>query len=255
MYFFMCCCTLVHWSLFVWFLKTICSVCWWKPYIFFRIWLPILKYILIIRCIMHRQHPIGKILCNNYRTMVAMILISTIPTGILGYLLQNLVDRWSSSLPVTGLGLLITAVLLLVVDNWQWGISCQSILQFLRLSLRRMSGNQCDSRNFPFRYHYNRRIFMRFSPRFRHSIFLSCIDSGNPGCYDSWMWKTGIKICHLVSWIQLYSRYAHRSCRRIFFHSIYAGFYKEEKTSHFFHLLFYHGDSCDRLLFCVEHIR
>ena len=35
----------------------------------------------------------------------------------------------------------------------------------------------------------------------------------------------------------------------------YAGFYKEEKTSHFFHLLFYHGDSCDRLLFCVEHIR
>ena len=22
---------------FVWFLKTICSVCWWKPYIFFRI--------------------------------------------------------------------------------------------------------------------------------------------------------------------------------------------------------------------------
>mgnify|MGYP000290802241 CR=1 FL=1 len=50
-----------------------------------------------------------------------MILISTIPTGILGYLLQNLVDRWSSSLPVTGLGLLITAVLLLVVDNWQLG--------------------------------------------------------------------------------------------------------------------------------------
>ena len=65
--------------------------------------------------------PYRKILCNNYRTMVAMILISTIPTGILGYLLQNLVDRWSSSLPVTGLGLLITAVLLLVVDNWQLG--------------------------------------------------------------------------------------------------------------------------------------
>ena len=52
--------------------------------------------------------PYRKILCNNYRTMVAMILISTIPTGILGYLLQNL-------------GLLITAVLLLVVDNWQLG--------------------------------------------------------------------------------------------------------------------------------------
>ena len=65
--------------------------------------------------------PYRKILCNNYRTMVAMILISTIPTGILGYLLQNLVDLWSSSLLVTGLGLLITAVLLFVVDNWQLG--------------------------------------------------------------------------------------------------------------------------------------
>lgn len=134
---------------------------------------------------MHRQHPIGKILCNNYRTMVAMILISTIPTGILGYLLQNLVDRWSSSLPVTGLGLLITAVLLLVVDNWQLGNKlpkhitvpqalaigvCQGISVIPGIS---RSGITITAG------------FMRFSPRFRHSIFLSCIDSGNPGCYDS----------------------------------------------------------------------
>lgn len=64
--------------------------------------------------------PYRKILCNNTAPWCDDP-ISTIPTGILGYLLQNLVDRWSSSLPVTGLGLLITAVLLLVVDNWQLG--------------------------------------------------------------------------------------------------------------------------------------
>lgn len=32
-------------------------------------------------------------------------------------------------------------------------------------------------------------------------------------------------------------------------------FIKKKKLRIFFHLLFYHGDSCDRLLFCVEHIR
>lgn len=65
--------------------------------------------------------PYRKILYNNYRTMVVMILVSTIPTGIIGYLMRGLVDTWSSSLLVAGLGLLITAVLLFVVDNWQLG--------------------------------------------------------------------------------------------------------------------------------------
>lgn len=65
--------------------------------------------------------PYRKILHNNYRTMVVMILVSTIPTGIIGYLMCGLVDQWSSSLLAAGLGLLITAVLLLVVDNWQLG--------------------------------------------------------------------------------------------------------------------------------------
>lgn len=65
--------------------------------------------------------PYRKILHNNYRTLVVMILVSTIPTGIIGYLMRGLVDTWSSSLLVAGLGLLITAVLLFVVDNWQLG--------------------------------------------------------------------------------------------------------------------------------------
>ena len=186
--------------------------------------------------------PYRKILCNNYRTMVAMILISTIPTGILGYLLQNLVDRWSSSLPVTGLGLLITAVLLLVVDNWQLGNKlpkhitvpqalaigvCQGISVIPGISrsgITITAGFLCGFRR-------------GFAIRYSYLVSIPAI------------------LGAMVSWIQLYSRYAHRSCRRIFFHSIYAGFYKEEKTSHFFHLLFYHGDSCDRLLFYVEHIR
>ncbi|MBS6195734.1 MAG: undecaprenyl-diphosphate phosphatase [Clostridiales bacterium] len=62
-----------------------------------------------------------KILHNNYRKLLVMILVSTIPTGIIGYLFRDLVTQASASLLAAGLGLLITAVLLLVVDYWNYG--------------------------------------------------------------------------------------------------------------------------------------
>lgn len=67
------------------------------------------------------QLPYRKILHNNYRTMVVMIFLSSIPTACIGYFLQGFVHHWSSSLLVAGLGLLITAVMLIVVDCWQFG--------------------------------------------------------------------------------------------------------------------------------------
>ena len=97
--------------------------------------------------------PYRKILCNNYRTMVAMILISTIPTGILGYLLQNLVDRWSSSLPVTGLGLLITAVPQAIAIGVCQGISV--IPGISRSGITITAGFLCGfRRGFAIRYSY-----------------------------------------------------------------------------------------------------
>ena len=62
-----------------------------------------------------------KILHNNYRKLVMMIVISSVPTGILGYLLKGIVEAVSSSLLAAGLGMLITAILLLVVDYWDFG--------------------------------------------------------------------------------------------------------------------------------------
>lgn len=62
-----------------------------------------------------------KILHNNYRKLVAMILVSTIPTAIIGYLMRGIVELAAASLLACGLGLLITAVLLLVVDYWNYG--------------------------------------------------------------------------------------------------------------------------------------
>lgn len=62
-----------------------------------------------------------KILHNNYRKLVVMILISTVPTGIVGYFLKGIVEQLSTSMLAAGLGLLVTAILLLVVDYWDPG--------------------------------------------------------------------------------------------------------------------------------------
>lgn len=57
-----------------------------------------------------------KILQNNYRKFVVLIVVSTIPTAVIGVLAQNIVVQASASLLASGSGLLITSVLLLVVD-------------------------------------------------------------------------------------------------------------------------------------------
>lgn len=62
-----------------------------------------------------------KILHNNYRKLLVMIVVSTVPTGIIGYLFRDLAAIASQSLLAAGLGLLVTAVLLLVVDYWNCG--------------------------------------------------------------------------------------------------------------------------------------
>lgn len=62
-----------------------------------------------------------KILYNNYRKLVAMLILSTIPTAVIGFLLRNLMNTLSSSLLAAGLGLLITGILLFVVDYWKYG--------------------------------------------------------------------------------------------------------------------------------------
>ena len=62
-----------------------------------------------------------KLLHNNYRRLVVMLMVSMIPTAVLGYLMQGIAEQASSSLLAVGLGFLVTGVLLLVVSNWKTG--------------------------------------------------------------------------------------------------------------------------------------
>lgn len=57
-----------------------------------------------------------KVLHNNYRRFVMMVICATIPTGIIGYAARDLVSLASSSLLIPGIGLIMTAVLLIISD-------------------------------------------------------------------------------------------------------------------------------------------
>lgn len=57
-----------------------------------------------------------RIVQNSYRKFVVLVLVSTIPTGIIGVLGGDLVDAAGETLLIPGICLLITGVLLLICD-------------------------------------------------------------------------------------------------------------------------------------------
>lgn len=60
-----------------------------------------------------------RIVRTNYRKFVVLILVSTIPTGIIGVLGSKLIKNASETLLIPGICLLITGVLLLISDRVQ----------------------------------------------------------------------------------------------------------------------------------------
>lgn len=60
-----------------------------------------------------------RIVRTNYRKFVVLLIVSTIPTGIIGVLGEKLIKGASDTLLIPGICLLITAVLLLISDRAQ----------------------------------------------------------------------------------------------------------------------------------------
>ena len=54
---------------------------------------------------------------NNYRRYALLLIVATIPTGIIGVLGKKLISDASESLLIPGICLLITGVLLLISDR------------------------------------------------------------------------------------------------------------------------------------------
>lgn len=63
-----------------------------------------------------------KVVSTAYRKFVMMVLVSTIPTGILGILLKDVIETASATVLVPGICLLVTGVLLLIADFVKPGI-------------------------------------------------------------------------------------------------------------------------------------
>ncbi len=57
-----------------------------------------------------------KIVSNSYRKFVMLILVSTVPTGVIGVLGKDIVEGASETLLIPGICLLITGVLLLMAE-------------------------------------------------------------------------------------------------------------------------------------------
>ena len=77
--------------------------------------------ILILNRIHKTAFSYKKIVHNSYRKFVILILVSTIPTGVIGILGKELVELSSETLLIPGLCLLITGVLLLMTDHVREG--------------------------------------------------------------------------------------------------------------------------------------
>lgn len=60
--------------------------------------------------------PYKKLASTSYRKFVIMLIVSTIPTGILGYLMKDMVESVGATLLVPGICLLATGFILLISD-------------------------------------------------------------------------------------------------------------------------------------------
>ena len=58
-----------------------------------------------------------RLINSAYKKFVVLILITTIPTGIMGVAFSSLIERASQTLLVPGICLVITAILLLISDT------------------------------------------------------------------------------------------------------------------------------------------
>lgn len=69
----------------------------------------------------NKEKKYRRIICNGYRKFVMLVIVSTIPTGIIGIAASELIEAASAILIVPGICLIITSILLFVADRCSEG--------------------------------------------------------------------------------------------------------------------------------------
>ena len=118
-----------------------------------------------------------KVLYNNYRKLVIMLVVSTVPTGIIGYVLRGIVKQMNHSLLACGSGLLITADCHRLLELWKQ--NTERYKSERSSYSRHLPGNRCNTRYITIGNHDHSRTFMRFPPKFCSEIFLFNVNSGD----------------------------------------------------------------------------
>lgn len=71
-----------------------------------------------------------EIISTPFRRYVMLIIIATIPTGIMGIVLKDMIETVSASLIVPGICLLMTSIILLIADNAKDGHEDESNVSY-----------------------------------------------------------------------------------------------------------------------------
>ncbi|SHI88622.1 undecaprenyl-diphosphate phosphatase [Parasporobacterium paucivorans] len=79
-------------------------------------------YIFSMSKFRHGEPDYRKIIRTKHRKFALLIIISTIPTGILGIVFSSVVEKAAAGLLIPGICLLITGVLLLISDTIEGGV-------------------------------------------------------------------------------------------------------------------------------------
>lgn len=80
------------------------------------------KIFFVDNLINHREARYRRVINSAYRKFALLVIVSTIPTGLIGYFGRNLVEKAGTTLIVPGFCLLITGVVLLISDNLEGGV-------------------------------------------------------------------------------------------------------------------------------------
>lgn len=65
----------------------------------------------------HEHNPYRKLIDSSYRKFVMLVIVSTIPTGIIGVVAGDLVEASQQLLIIPGICLIITSILLFIADR------------------------------------------------------------------------------------------------------------------------------------------
>ncbi len=69
----------------------------------------------------NKEKPYRRVISNSYRKFVMLVIVSTIPTGIIGIVASDLIEYASTVLIVPGICLIITSFLLFIADRCKEG--------------------------------------------------------------------------------------------------------------------------------------